>query len=98
MFPQVPRSPSHAVPECVVLMKSLAVIVSRGSTNNLIQVLTLLMASVHAELRVRVFFRDESIFRLTPVGINTLELSEVYAKSRDGIHQRLQKLDLVDLL
>ena len=47
-------------------MKSLAIIVSGGSTNNLIQVLTLLMASVHSELKTRVFFRDESVGRPPP--------------------------------
>jgi peroxiredoxin family protein len=78
-------------------IKSLAVIVSGGSTNNLIQVLTLLMASVHADLRLRVFFRDESVFRLTPATINKLELSDAYTHALSGIQQRLKKLDLADL-
>ena len=78
-------------------MKSLAVIVSAGSTNNFIQVLTLLMASVHEDLRVRVLFRDESVFRLTPANINKLELSEAYAKDAAGIQQRLKQHDLTDL-
>ena len=78
-------------------MKSLAVIVSGGSTNNLIQVLTLLMASVHSDIKARVFFRDESIFRLTPSAINTLELSEAYAQAKDGVAQRLKQLDLTDV-
>ena len=78
-------------------MKSLAVIVSGGSTNNLIQVLTLLMASVHSEMKVRVLFRDEAVFRLTPEAINATELSEAYAPDAAGVAQRLKKLDLVDL-
>ena len=78
-------------------MKSLAVIVSHGSTNNLIQVLTLLMAAVHSEVKTRVLFRDESIFRLTPSAINALELSEAYAKAKEGVAQRLKQLDLADL-
>jgi peroxiredoxin family protein len=78
-------------------MQSLAVIVSGGSTNNLIQVLTLLMASVHSDVKARVFFRDESVFRLTPASINTLELSAAYGGDADGLRQRLQKLDLTDL-
>ena len=77
-------------------MKALAVIVSGGSTNNLIQVLTLLMAAVHSEIKVRVLFRDESVFRLTPQRINAMELSAAYADA-DGVGQRLKKLDLVDL-
>ncbi len=78
-------------------MKSLAVIVSGGSTNNLIQVLTLLMASVHSDIKARVFFRDESVFRLTPAAINTPEFSDGYARDSAGVQQRLKKLDLVDL-
>ncbi len=78
-------------------MKSLAVIVSGGSTNNLIQVLTLLMATVHSEIKSRVLFRDESVLRLTPTKINAIELSSAYASDAQGVQQRLRKLDLLDL-
>ena len=78
-------------------MTSLAVIVSGGSTNNLIQVLTLLMAAVHSDVKVRVLFRDESVFRLTPEAINRRELSAAYAPDAAGAAQRLAKLDLADL-
>ena len=78
-------------------MKSLAVIVSGGSTNNLIQVLTILMAAVHSEIKARVFFRDEAIYRLTPANINQLELSNAYAHDAPAVQQRLKKHDLVDL-
>ena len=78
-------------------MKSLAIIVSGGSTNNLIQVLTLLLASVHADLKARVLFRDESVFRLTPAAINAAEFSAAYAPDRAGVQERLKRLDLVDL-
>ncbi len=77
-------------------MKSLAVIVSGGSTNNLIQVLTLLMAAVHSEMRVRVLFRDESVFRLRPAAINAMELSAAYAHDA-AVTQRLKKHELTDL-
>ena len=77
-------------------MKSLAVMVSGGSTNNFIQVLTLLMASVHSDIKARVLFRDEAVLRLTPQAINRLTLSEAYAGDA-GIAQRLQRLDLADL-
>ena len=78
-------------------MKSLAVIVSGGSTNNLIQVLTLLMAAVHSDIKVRVFFRDESVFRLTPATINKVELNAAYATQASGVQQRLKKMDLADV-
>ncbi len=77
-------------------MRSLAVIVSGGSTNNLIQVLTLLMASVHADVKARVLFRDEAVLRLTPAKTNALELSAAYAAVA-GVERRLQQLDLADL-
>jgi peroxiredoxin family protein len=78
-------------------MRSLAVIVSRGSTNNFIQVMTLLMAAVHSEITVRVLFRDESILRLRPSAINTPDFSEAFADDAVALAKRLQKLDLVDL-
>jgi len=78
-------------------MKSLAVIVSGGSTNNLIQVLTLLMAAVHSQIKSRVLFRDESLFRLTPSTINQPEYSASYGDAAGSLHQRLKKLDLLDL-
>ena len=77
-------------------MKSLAVIVSGGSTNNLLQVLTLLMAAVHSDLKARVFFRDEAVARLTPAAINRLELSSAYAADLEGARRRLERLDLSD--
>src|SRR3989338_4343334 len=79
-------------------MRSLAVIVSGGSTNNLIQVLTLLMAAVHSEMKVRVFFRDESVFRLTPANINKTELSGAYAADEAAVKLRMKKHELLDVL
>ena len=78
-------------------MKSLAVMVSGGSTNNFIQVLTLLMAAVHGDVKARVLFRDESVFRLTPSAINAPELSAAYGRDAEGVARRLKKLDLTDL-
>lgn len=78
-------------------MKSLAVIVSRGSTNNFVQVLTLLMAAVHSELKTRVFFRDESLFRLTPAGIKELSFSGGYRDQAAAFAQRLKTHELDDL-
>ena len=78
-------------------MKSLAVIVSGGSTNNFIQVLTLLMAAVHSEVKARVLFRDEAVWRLRPSAINASELSDAYRPDAVAVQQRLKKLDLADL-
>ena len=78
-------------------MKFLAIIVSGGSTNNLIQVLTLLMAAVHSEIKARVLFRDESVFRLTPASINKIELSGAYARDDVAVKMRLKKHELTDV-
>lgn len=55
------------------------------------------MAAVHEEMAVRVLFRDESLFRLTPSRINALELSAAYAQDAKGVEQRLRRHDLADL-
>ena len=53
------------------------------------------MAAVHSDVKARVLFRDESVFRLTPGNINTLEFSSAYPQ--DGLEQRLKKHDLTDV-
>ena len=78
-------------------MKSLAFIVSNGSTNHFIQAITILMAAVHSDIKARVLFRDEAVYRLTPSSINTLELSLLHARDVEGVRRRLAKLDLTDL-
>ena len=78
-------------------MKSLAVIVSGGSTTDLIQALTLVMAAEHEDMKTRVLFRDASVFRLTPANINRLELPEPYRRDAEGVQRRLAKLELTDL-
>ena len=72
-------------------------IVSRGHTNDFIQALTLLMAAVHSEMKMRVLFRDEAVYRLAPSRMNELELSAFHARDIEGVRRRLAKLDLVDL-
>ena len=58
------------------LLKTLAVIVSRGDFNSLVQVATLLMAAVASGVAVRVFFRDEAIYKITRSGAAVTNLSE----------------------
>lgn len=78
-------------------MKSLAVIVSGGSTNQLIQALTLLMAAVHSDMKVRVLFRDEAVFRIRPNQINLMEFSEAYNNDQAGLLFRLKRHEMTDL-
>jgi peroxiredoxin family protein len=78
-------------------MKTLAVIVTGGSTNQLVQAVTLLMAAVHSDLTVRVLFRDEAVRRVTVDGIETVELSEAFRAQAEEYIDRLKRHDLLDL-
>ena len=79
-------------------MKSLAMMVSNGSTNNLIQVMTVLMAAVHSEMKIRVLFRDASLYRITREGIQARAWSPEYAGQDSAIEDRLKKLeDMVEV-
>ena len=78
-------------------MKSLAVIVSRGEFNSLVQVATLLAAAVASGVAVRVFFRDESIYAITRAGAEALHLSEAYRGREAAVRERLAAQGLADL-
>jgi len=78
-------------------VRSLAVIASRGDFNSLVQVVTLLMAAVGSGLAVRVFFRDEAIFRITRAGARALDLSPAYRGREEEVRQRLRAQGLDDL-
>lgn len=76
---------------------TLAVLVSGGSTNALVQVATLLMAAVGSGGAVRVFFRDEAIFRVTRGGAKETAFSEGYRGREDEVRARLAQQGLDDL-
>ena len=71
-------------------MKKVAIIVSQGSFNNLFQVSTLIRAlTASLDTVVRVFFRDESVVKLTKARINELNLSEGVREMHDQILPRM---------
>lgn len=76
---------------------TLAVIVSRGETNALVQVATLLMAAVASGAAVRVFFRDEAIFGITRDGIKTTRFSDGYRGREAEVRARLAQQGLDDV-
>ena len=78
-------------------MKSLAVIVSRGELNSLVQVATLLMAAVASGIAVRVFFRDEAIYTITRTGAKEMNLSDAYRGREAAVRERLAAQGLADL-
>ncbi|MGH7561919.1 MAG: DsrE family protein [Gemmatimonadales bacterium] len=78
-------------------MKTLAVIASRGSFNQLIQVVTVLMAAVGSGLTVRVFFRDEAVLKLTRRRAEEMDLSDAYRGQEAAVRERLSAQGLADL-
>jgi peroxiredoxin family protein len=78
-------------------VKSLAVIVSRGEFNSLVQVATLLMAAVASGIAVRVFFRDEAIYTITRTGAKEMNLSDAYRGREAAVRERLAAQGLADL-
>lgn len=77
-------------------MKSLAVIVSRGELNSLVQVATLLMAAVGSGVAVRVFFRDEAIFGITRGG-GARRFSDGYRGKEAQVLAELERQGLADV-
>lgn len=78
-------------------LKRLAVIVSRGELNSLVQVATLLLAAVAAGVAVRVFVRDEAVYALTPAGAAELRLSAGYRGREAALYLRLAAQGLDDV-
>ncbi len=78
-------------------MTTLAVIVSRGEFNSLVQVTTLLMAAVGSGIAVRVFFRDEAIYKITRDGAREMNLSAGYRGRETEIRENLTRQGLADL-
>lgn len=82
-------------------MKKLAVIVTRGAYNNLLQVCELVRIAAANGAQVRVFFRDEAAGRLTVEKVKDLAFSEVYrgreARMREILRDR-SKHDLPAIL
>jgi peroxiredoxin family protein len=78
-------------------MNSLAVIVSRGDFNSVVQVATLLMAAVGSGVAVRVFFRDEAVFKITRRGAREMNFSAGYRGREDTLRENLERQGLSDL-
>lgn len=78
-------------------MKTLAVIVSRGELNSLVQVATLLLGAVASGVAVRVFFRDEAIYAITRAGAKEMRFSEGYRGREGAVRERLAAQGLDDV-
>ncbi len=73
-------------------MKKLAVIVTGGSYNNLLQACELIRVAAASGMRVSVLFRDEAASKLTHEKVKQLAFSEAYkgreSKVRDLLRER----------
>jgi peroxiredoxin family protein len=75
----------------------LAIIVTNGSFNNLVQVATLIRAAAGAGMAVRVLFRDAALLSLRRDRIATLAFSPEFAGREAATLALLQAADFEDL-
>ena len=78
-------------------MKTLAVIVTRGTYNNLLQVCELVRIAALVGTRVSVLFRDEAAGMLTHDKVKELSLSEGYRGREVRMRELLRERKLHDL-
>jgi predicted peroxiredoxin len=75
----------------------LHIIATRGTTNNLFQVATLVRAATAIEASVDVLFRDDALRKLARDAINVPTWSPVYAPIQAALFERLRAADFTDL-
>ena len=79
------------------MVKKLALIVSSGSFNNLVQVCTLTMSSAASDISVRIFFRDAAVLKVSKRHIQEINLSPAFSGMEDEVIENLRKANLDDL-
>src|SRR5438876_6939028 len=90
------RDPQPLPPEPERLER-LAILVSRGSANNLFQVATLIRAATALEAEVDVLFRGDALLKLAPDRVNELDWSPSYAAVKESLVERLRSADFTDM-
>ncbi|TAJ29977.1 MAG: hypothetical protein EPO64_03425 [Nitrospirae bacterium] len=78
-------------------MKKLAVIVTRGSYNNLLQACELVRIAASAGTRVSVLFRDEAASKLTTGKVKELAFSDAYRGRESRVRDLLKERARHDL-
>jgi len=78
-------------------VKKMAIIVTRGSHNNMVTVFTLVMAAAVCEMPVRIFFRDEAVYKLSKQKIGEVNLSDIYADRADQVKENYKRAGMSDL-
>jgi len=75
----------------------LAIIATRGTSNNLFQVATLVRAATALEMGVRVLFKGEAALKLRKDRIRLPEWAPVYARVEVQLLDRLRAADFEDM-
>lgn len=75
----------------------LAIVVTRGTSNNLFQVATLIRAATALDAAVEVLFRDDALLKLDRRRINESEWSAPYAAVESHLGERLRTADFTDM-
>src|SRR5437016_1946703 len=75
----------------------LAIRVTRGTSNNLFQVATLVRAATALDATVDVLFCDAALVKLHRERVNVPAWSEAYAMVRPALEERLRAAEFVDM-
>ena len=86
--------PSPAEPDHLA---RLAIVVTRGTSNNLFQVATLVRAATALDAHVELLFQDDALLKLCPDRINEPEWSAAYAAVQSSLGERLRAADFTDM-
>ena len=78
-------------------LHSLAIRVTRGSSNNLLQVATLVRAATALEVAVDVLFEDAALCKLRKDQINVMDWSPIYKRVSAELAERLLRAEFNDL-
>jgi peroxiredoxin family protein len=88
---------AQASPAEPARLARLAIVVSRGTSNNLFQVATLVRAATALEAHVDVLFQDDALLKLDPNRLNEPEWSAAYATVASSLDERLRAADFSDM-
>src|SRR3954470_23613381 len=78
-------------------LRALAVVATRGSSNNLFQVATLVRAATALDSTVDVLFRDAALAKLQANRINEPEWSATYGVVEAALSDRLRAAEFTDM-
>src|SRR5438046_384049 len=78
-------------------MRALAIVATRGTSNNIFQVATLVRAATALEINVQVLFTGDALLKLTAIRLNLSEWADMYVPVLAQMEERLRAADFVDM-